>query len=87
MKHGKRKNWRAALTLQWEATMALKSVNLLEFIFYHRFQILYYEDSGLYQDDGLVLLRNTNGELTDRVRKMQKSCSKKLVLRFKLRPI
>ena len=33
MKHGKRKNQRAALTLRWEATMVRKSVNLLEFIF------------------------------------------------------
>ena len=78
MKHGKRKNWRAALTLQREATMALKSANLLEFIFYHRFQILYYEDSGLYQDDGLVLLRNTNGQLTDRARKNAEKLVKKI---------
>ena len=78
MKHGKRKNWRAALTLQREATMALKSVNLLEFIFYHRFQILYYEDSGLYQDDGLVLLLNTNGQLTDRARKNAEKLVKKI---------
>ena len=27
------------------------------------------EDSGLYQDDGLILLRNTNRQLTDRIRK------------------
>ena len=33
MKHGKRKNQRAALTLRWEATKVRKSVNLLEFIF------------------------------------------------------
>ena len=39
----KRKNHRAALTLRWEATTALKSVNLLEFIFYHSFQILYHK--------------------------------------------
>ena len=39
--------------------MALKSVNLLKLIFY----------PGLYQDDGLVLLRNTNGQLMDRIRK------------------
>ena len=28
-----------------------------------------WEDSGLCQDDGLILLRNTNGQLTDRIRK------------------
>ena len=33
MKHGKRKNQRAAFTLRWEATKVRKSVNLLEFIF------------------------------------------------------
>ena len=27
------------------------------------------EDSGLYRDDGLILLRNTNRQLTDRIRK------------------
>ena len=27
------------------------------------------QDIGLYRDDGLILLRNTNGQLTDRIRK------------------
>ena len=27
------------------------------------------EDIGLYQDDGLILLQNTNGQLTDKIRK------------------
>ena len=34
---GKRNNHKTALTLRWEATMALKSVNLMEFIYYHSF--------------------------------------------------
>ena len=70
MKHGKRKNQRAALTLRWKVTMTLKSVNLLEFIFYHKLSnLLPQKDIGLYRDDGLILLRNTNGQLTDRIRK------------------
>ena len=48
MKHGKRKNHSAALTLRWEARMALKSVNLLEFIFYHSFQIFYHKNALAY---------------------------------------
>ena len=54
----------------WEATMALKSVNLLELIFYHSFSNLVpQEDSGLYWDDGLILLWITNGQLIDWIRK------------------
>ena len=48
MKHEKRKNQRAALMLRWEATTALKSVSLLEFIFYRSFQILYHEKTVAY---------------------------------------
>ena len=47
MKHEK-KNQRAALILRWEATMALKSVNLLEFIIYHSLHIFYHEKSVVY---------------------------------------
>ena len=32
------------------------------------------EDIGLYRDDGLILLQNTNGQLTDRIKK--KKCNK-----------
>ena len=47
-KHGKGKNQRAALTLRWEAMIALKSVNLLEFIFYQNFQIFYHKKKSAY---------------------------------------
>ena len=39
------------------------------YILSQRSNLLPREDIGLYRDDGLILLRNTNGQLTDRIRK------------------
>ena len=40
------------------------------------------EDIGLYQDDGLILLQNTNGKLTDKIRKNVIKLFKKIGLKI-----
>ena len=39
------------------------------YIFSQLSNLLPQEDIGSYRDDGLILLRNTNGQLTDRIKK------------------
>ena len=84
MKHGKRKNQRAALTLRWEATMVWKSANLLEFIFSQLSNLLPQEDIVLYRDDGLILLRKINGQLTERMRKSVITLFKEIGFKFQI---
>ena len=84
MKYEKRKNQRDDLTLRSEAAMLRKSVNLLEFIFSQLSNLLPQEDIGLYRDDGLILLRNTNGQLTERMRKNVIKLFKEIGFKFEI---
>ena len=54
------------------------------YILWQLSNLLPHEDIVLYRDDHLILLPNTNGQLTDWIRK---NVIKKLPLKLKLQPI
>ena len=80
---GRKETQKAALTSPWAVLMVSKSVSLWASIYYLYYQKLDKQSTALYGDEGLVLLRNTSKEKTDRIRKDVLKSLKTLVLKSK----
>ena len=74
----------------WAVTTELKYANLWEFTHYPILKMtldsiaMMVYDTGLYGDDGLILLRKLNGQQTDKIRKSIIKVFKTLGLQTKL---
>ena len=70
MKHGKRMNQRTCFDVTIGSNDRAEICELTGiYILSQLSNLLPQEDIGLYQDDGPMLLQNTNGQLTDKIRK------------------
>ena len=68
MSHGRKKNTAASLKSQWTAMIVQSFVNWLVYTFSLYWKALWKKDHMcLYRDDGLMILRNTNSQQTDKI--------------------
>ena len=68
MSHGRKKNTAASLKSQWTSMIVQSFVNWLVYTFSLYWKALWKKDHmGLYRDDGLMILRNTNSQQTDKI--------------------